>query len=322
MSATPLRSNLGPLTTTFTPPATCSVLGINSFPPTVAYQAQHCFTTTSVPGTTIQFTDNSGSKTSIAVSATVTSIIYSGGVADDITCRPSTTYRNPADAGGYGFYSPGLICPSGWHKACTAELDTNGSPVPISGTHTSFPFEYALMPGETAIGCCPHSYYCANNPQTCESLVTSGVVKATSCIDTTHTSTFDLTVPISTGTQTVRTVMAYAPLIQLVWQSTDIKSIVTVTTSPDGSLDTGDKAAIGVGVIALILLGVAIVLGIFLLRRRRSSRAWTPTEPPHHPETSPDYPGRPKDGRTAAEAEGVPLTELPDPQTDFNRSRW
>lgn len=149
MSST-LRSNLGPLLSRFTPPATCSILGINSLPPTVAYQAQHCYTTASVPGTTLLFDDGgTGSPTSIAVSATVTSLIYSA-VADDTTCRPPMTTTGTNLVGGYGFYSPGLICPSGWHAACTGGTNEDGSPLKVTGTqatlsHSSTPSCTYLM---------------------------------------------------------------------------------------------------------------------------------------------------------------------------------
>ena len=227
-----------------------------------------------------------------------------------------------AGVGNYGFYSPGLLCPSGWHRACTGGMNEDGSPLQVTGAHaTTFPFQYALLPGETAYGCCPPSYYCANNPQTCQSLATTGEVKFTSCTDNTDTATSTLILPQTSGTNTVSTMTAYAPLIQIVFQSTDVKSAITITQRPDSGLDTGDKAAIGVGAVALVLLGLALVLGIFLLRRRRTRKDWIPAEP-GSPTKQPTYGTPAKYGNPAAETEGTPLTELADPQTDFSRSRW
>jgi hypothetical protein len=114
---------------------------------------------------------------------------------------------------------------------------------------------------------------------------------------------------------------AYAPLIQIVIQSTDVKSVVTITQGPDSGLDTGDKAAIGVGVVALVVLGLALILAILLLRRRLTRKNWTPAEP-GPPTTQPIYETPAKERNPAAEAGGTPLTELADPQTDFGRSRW
>lgn len=315
------RSNLGPLTTIFTPPSTCSVLGINSIPPTIAWQAQQCLTSTTVPGRTIDFTDKSGDPTSVAVSAAVSSIIYSQGVADDQTCRPSGTHSGPLPQGSWGLFSPGTVCPSGYYHACTGELDSNGSPVPITGTGTSFPFQYPLTAGETAVGCCPSSYVCAYNPQTCVSTMSTGTLLATACYDYTSTTTYILPVPISTGSRTVSEVMAFAPLVQIVWQSTDVHSVVTVTSSSDDNekgLDTGDQAAIGVGVVALVLLTAAVVLGVLLLRRRRKTKGCDSYQPNNSvaPASSP----KEVQGRSVrAETEGTPLNELQDPQTDFSR---
>jgi preprotein translocase subunit SecG len=76
-----------------------------------------------------------------------------------------------------------------------------------------------------------------------------------------------------------------------------------------------------VGVVALIFLGLALVLVIFLLRRRSARKNWTPTEPDPHT-MQPKYETPAKQRNPAAEAEGTPLTELADPHTDFGRSRW
>jgi hypothetical protein len=121
-------TNLGPLTTTFTPPAACTVavgtgrgglaglLGGGS-DDHVAYLAQAC----------------------------------SRGKAFDATsCWPATSKgaeeREPP-LHGWGFYSPGLHCPIGYATACSATGGSGGNP--------GWPVQFNLRDGETAVGCCP-----------------------------------------------------------------------------------------------------------------------------------------------------------------------
>ena len=46
---------------------------------------------------------------------------------------------------GWGFYSPGIQCPSGYATSCVA----------TEGVVGGFNFQFGLLPSETAIGCCP-----------------------------------------------------------------------------------------------------------------------------------------------------------------------
>jgi hypothetical protein len=50
---------------------------------------------------------------------------------------------------GWGYYSPGVSCPVGYTAACTAEY----------GGRSEWAHQFTLVPGETAIGCCP-MYVC------------------------------------------------------------------------------------------------------------------------------------------------------------------
>lgn len=127
---TTMRSSLGPLTTTFTLPQECSIYGVMA-EDQIRYfaKAQDC----------------------------------SGyGLIDTSTCWPSVppslfvekTLMLPNEQFlGLGFYSPGLVCPSGFTSACTAASVLAGEPFP----QIDVPFvpKFPLEPGETAVGCCP-----------------------------------------------------------------------------------------------------------------------------------------------------------------------
>ena len=113
---------LGPLTTTWTGmPASCTVHALICSTCSTAFQGQKC-STDEVKGEQI-ITDNSG-------------------------CWPPTTPgagTPPRPLAGWGYYSPGLVCPSGYSTACTAQ----------HGGRSEWDVEFNLVAGETAIGCCP-----------------------------------------------------------------------------------------------------------------------------------------------------------------------
>jgi len=132
-SATPSRAILGPLITTYIAPSICSNYAEATYAP-IAWQAQGC---------------------------------SDGNDVDTSSCWPPALVSAPrAPYFGWGFYSPGLICPGGYVTACTAALNTDGSPSSIT-QGSSFNFQYPLIPGETAVGCCPRyvkSIAYAENP--------------------------------------------------------------------------------------------------------------------------------------------------------------
>ena len=130
MSTTTRANLLGSLITAWTPPATCSTLGIASNEFNQAYQAQQCLSETTVLGQVI-------------------STVNPSGVSDDLTCWPPTATAVPYPSIpllGWGFYSPGLSCPHGRVSACSSTEDITGD---------GFPFQFPLTSGETAVGCCP-----------------------------------------------------------------------------------------------------------------------------------------------------------------------
>lgn len=115
------RTVLGPLTSIWTPPASCSV-PIADGPytdegRTAAYRDQTCATAAS------------------------------SGIYDASQCWPPTAASAAAATPPFlarGFYSPGLVCPSGYSSACTA---VGGSAV------SGWTPEYTVAPMETAVGC-------------------------------------------------------------------------------------------------------------------------------------------------------------------------
>jgi hypothetical protein len=121
-------TNLGPLTTTFTPPPECTVAvgaasnGLADFfgvggDKDIAFLGQGC---------------------------------SRGKAFDATTCWPETSKgveEKEAPLSGWGFYSPGLHCPVGYATACSA---TGGS-----GGGSGWPVQFKLRDGETAVGCCP-----------------------------------------------------------------------------------------------------------------------------------------------------------------------
>ena len=121
------RQVLGPLTTTFYPPHSCHV---HWGPPAVA----------SINLCGIFYRDQ---------------ICAEDGLEDDTSCWPPAAVA-PAQlpSQGWGVYSPGTVCPSGYVTACTAVKASNGS-LSSSALDTSFNFQMSLQRGETAIGCCP-----------------------------------------------------------------------------------------------------------------------------------------------------------------------
>lgn len=117
----PTRPVLGYLTTSWTPPASClSAQVYGTTPPSIAaYQGQTC--------------------------------VPPNGFYDAPDCWPPRTANAPApppyfSLNGWGFYSPGTLCPSGFTTACVA---TYGQAV------RSWSLQFPIVSGETAAGCCP-----------------------------------------------------------------------------------------------------------------------------------------------------------------------
>ncbi|KAK0732005.1 hypothetical protein B0H67DRAFT_474827 [Lasiosphaeris hirsuta] len=195
-------TNLGPLTTTFTPPAACTVavgavdgglLGLlGGAVPSIAFLGQSC---------------------------------SRGKGVDATTCWPPTSSgaqaRSAPPLNGWGFYSPGVHCPAGYATACSA---TGGS-----GGGSGWPVQFRLLDGETAVGCCPSGYGCGNiNGQTCTMIATSTTVPTVTC-DGTKSGDFAFqTVPDAEASITAFSL--FAPMIQINWQSSDRAQADSTTT--------------------------------------------------------------------------------------------
>lgn len=87
---------------------------------------------------------------------------------------------------------------------------------------------------------------------------------------------------------------------------------VTVTSNAHSGLSTGDKAGIGVGVTAIVLIALVAGLG-WLFFRRRKSRSAAPTTPAWHKSAS-EYDSHSAfltpHGRAIAETGGTHMYEL------------
>jgi hypothetical protein len=126
MAASGNRTILGPLTTTYTAPSSCSVAVLSCQTCSTAWQGQSCFASTYGKSTTYGFGDNT-------------------------ECWPprSSFVSTPLPAlRGWGFYSPGLACPSGMTTACSA----------TGGGSSDWPVQFGLLEQETAVGCCPRYF--------------------------------------------------------------------------------------------------------------------------------------------------------------------
>ncbi|KAK6351541.1 hypothetical protein TWF718_004700 [Orbilia javanica] len=255
-TSTITRNVLGPLTTTFTPNPSCTVPAIDCVGPACyAWQAQTC--------------------------------ISGIGIVDQSFCWPSwtagaSTFGAPTALNGWGFYSPGLVCPHGHSSACSSTFGGQGN----------FQFQFPATAGETAVGCCPSGYFCqrTNDAQTCVFTATSTAFEGATCSDYARvptdfiiptaitTSSDDSTTVIGISTQTL-----FAPLFQLNWRSVDRSSSSSSRSSPasqtqtDGATNTGDKATggdgggggglstgakagigAGVGIVALFMIGALV----------------------------------------------------------------
>ncbi|KAI0197263.1 hypothetical protein EV127DRAFT_416140 [Xylaria flabelliformis] len=203
--------------------------------------------------------------------------------SNDVSCWPSwTSGANIQEYLGWGFYSPGLVCPSGYTSACSTTAGSTGN----------FQFQFPPTAGETALGCCPTSFICNKVPgdnQVCIRTVTSTSYTGLKCSGSIYNQLTVYTVPATAADDqiTVSSHVLSAQLIQLNWQSSDrasfstsgpTASMSTSTTSPSmpirGSeskgLTAGEKAGIGIGTsFGAISLEISIW---YLFRRFRKQR--------------------------------------------------
>ena len=266
------RNNLGPLTTTFTAASSCTNYGIVGQNPG-GYQGQGC---------------------------------NDGHLYDTSACWPSATATGPPDAGplvGWGFYSPGLVCPTGYTTACSAYGSDAAVPTTFAPSTPSFSFNFPLTGQETALGCCPTGFSCVKylgGVQTCLQKAASTSFLVGTCSGNTLTDFFYRTAPETlqaTGASTwsvytTSTVSLWAPLFQLNVQPSDVglpmndkagsggaavTTILSTTNTPtssptDSPVSTGlSPASTAAIAVPVSLAGLALLFGIiaFIWRRRR-----------------------------------------------------
>ncbi|KAL6401605.1 hypothetical protein AUP68_15482 [Ilyonectria robusta] len=265
-----VRTNLGPLTTPFTYPESCKVIVQGCSACYWGWQGQTC-------------SDND---------------LNTQGVQDNVECWPDradSVKQTNKELRGWGYYSPGISCPAGYEKRCSATGTAD-----VSG----FTFQFPLLEGETGIGCCPTGYTCkfdwdVDRAHTCYSIATTGSFPAVFCSSGKSNGFRYLELPtaaIVTGSgedsvTVISTMILNAPLFQLIHQSTDIASsshTATVTgqsrisgtgTPPNNSengLSIAAKAGIGGGVGGGVLL-VIMAISFFFWKRKRAHGAVSTT---------------------------------------------
>ncbi|MCJ1312514.1 hypothetical protein MMC25_006188 [Agyrium rufum] len=227
------RSILNSLLTTYSPAGICTNYG-GSVEDFVAYQGQGC---------------------------------NGGNLQDTSTCWPSATISPPGPPyEGWGFYSPGTVCPSGYTPACSAGFA--GSLATTSSSSTpSFAFQFSLLTSESAIGCCPIGFTCGGYPQTCALTITSGSYLAGYCPVASAAITDSLTsfqyivvpgentITFASGTTTATLVgslasaVLLAPLFQINFQASDLPAAAfatpTTSSSSISSISSISSSSIG-----------------------------------------------------------------------------
>ncbi|KAL5382123.1 hypothetical protein DPSP01_006802 [Paraphaeosphaeria sporulosa] len=190
----PTRVNLGPLTTVFVPPPYCSRAALAG---SQAVLGQSC--------------NPVNEKSATA--------------ADDTGCWPRAT-AYPVNAksklAGLGFYSPGLTCPQGHYSACTAVSTSKGQTA--AAPQVTGKFQFPLVAGETAVGCCPTGYTCGASGgfQTCHQVATQTSFDAMTCSGVSGSNLDDFQVPVTMDGETIATMDLYAPMIQINHMATDL----------------------------------------------------------------------------------------------------
>jgi len=228
--------NNGPLTTTFTAPASCSTAG---FYTEIAYASDISEPFYGVDCTSIPAVD---CKPSGPVITSLATALGAG---------------NPAAYNLGAYYSPGLVCPAGWTTAGAA-TKVNPTSTTISGAAFSLnasaliqpddPFFFdpwtdaflsALDPKETAVACCPSSYSWAQG--NCYSTIpTSAFRPSAGCVH--NIPNEDVTnVP---GTWTIGGETITAVEVQITGTATESATIRSMTLKPS---ETASYIAVAVG---------------------------------------------------------------------------
>ncbi|KAL6819705.1 hypothetical protein J3E69DRAFT_73714 [Trichoderma sp. SZMC 28015] len=272
MTTTDYRSDLGPLTTTFTPPVDC---------------------------TSLQFMEWDAVGRNLAVSRyCYTSLFWDLPTASVIeSCFPEgfASFYNAKTVGGdhIGVYSPASICPSGHTVAC-AHSRNKGQSNPFSGSwevRGDAAIWDLLRDGEIATGCCPFGYGCDQiHPAACQSRpgYTFKVTDAVKCPDSltpytspvwarsavamkvivVHAATTEQT---ATRTATSSAAISSAPTSRAPSPSVPASSVPSKSSLPKPSQGPplAAKIAIGVAIPLVAILTGAACFFIFRYRRKR-----------------------------------------------------
>ncbi|KAJ3482465.1 hypothetical protein NLG97_g7562 [Lecanicillium saksenae] len=217
---------------------------------------------------------------------------------DDVNCWPpraTSVPPAPTPIGGWGFYSPGPACPSGYTAACTGVYDQR----------PEFDFQFSLYSGETALGCCPtgYQYDCVNfaGHNGCHVVGNGTTATTATCRSGTSYDSGVYAFPDTTSyytsskggssslVTTTRVGKLFASMFQLNYKSTGPPATATSSgpaeteasstggSSKSGGLSNGAVAGIAVGATlgGLMLLAVAF----FAIRRHRRKRLGSSSVP-------------------------------------------
>ncbi|KAH8772493.1 hypothetical protein F5883DRAFT_641863 [Diaporthe sp. PMI_573] len=150
----------------------------------------------------------------------------------DTACWPPTSFGVPGpstESPGWGYYSPGIICPAGHTSACSATGGLLGK--------KDWPMQYTLSDTETAVGCCLNGYACDNlGGQTCVKTTTSLAVPTTNCGSEDNANAI-------LPRQTATAVTLLAPMFQIVWQSSDLVPGPAASSTSSQPLETGSSSS-------------------------------------------------------------------------------
>ena len=279
-----LRSNLGPLTTEFVPPSACSAFA------TAARVVR-------VPGRTENVAASQPFRFFQAQGCNGDDL---GQVEDATTCWPPTTVTTKPDGalGGWGFYSPGLICPAGFTSACVFRweatgTDAIGGPAFESTPLPSFRFDFVPQSNEAIVGCCPTGFQCGYDDvsqQTCVKLVSHTTFTTGRCgsepgaLSSLGLTTLSLYDSVTNNRSTLIHLYTYntlqAPLFQLMYQPTDIPSLETspAANSALSSAATSPSLTIRLTIaLPVAMLSLALIVGLSGLIWRRRRRHLVPS---------------------------------------------
>ncbi|KAI9694240.1 MAG: hypothetical protein M1820_009098 [Bogoriella megaspora] len=281
VTAAPSRTILAPLTTVFTPPPSCTSLFNALVNDTISSDGG--FTSLfGPPVLSIFAAQGVKCNSTFDFVADDTDILLKLGsvvnpLGNDFDCWPPATQSSLTSLAslrtGAGFYSPGLLCPSGYTTACTAQ-GMNNTLVVQSTLEKPFNFQFPLLPDETAAGCCPTGFGCwvvnpdGVNYQTCVSQAIGGSITTHQCYQVggshslavstttvtlpapmTWTSSGDEALPESTTSETVAltnsaattytsnfpVVTVLAPMIQLNYKASDLTLATSTATNSSTS---------------------------------------------------------------------------------------